>query len=99
MPPPNPGHRDTFRDHINVPIQIPAWGLLTMLAGALFTSGTLYQQMSTLIETSQKNDQQVTMIRERQIVNIAAVQALQESLRAQDARISAIERTVLSHKP
>jgi hypothetical protein len=93
MPPPNPhGPRDTFREHINVPIQIPAWGLLCMLIGAVFTSGTLYQKMDALIDSSRANDQQVSQIRERQIINTAILGTLQEQQRATDARLSALER-------
>lgn len=90
-----PGPRETFRDHINVPIQIPAWGLLCMIIGAVFTSGTLYQKMDSLIESSQKNDAQIALIRDRQITNTSKLEYLESQGRAFEQRLMAIERASL----
>ena len=83
---------ERFRDTINVPIAIPAWGAVVMIAGALFTSGTLYQQMGTLIENSQRNDAQVSIIREKQIGGLAAINSLEKKADSVDARMSNVEQ-------
>lgn len=84
-----------MRETINVPIAIPAWSLVTMVAGALFTAGTLYNQMATLIEASKKSDERVTMIREKQINGLAAIDNLQRQEQNHEARISNVERILL----
>lgn len=93
MPPatPPPASAERFRDTINVPIAIPAWGAVVMIAGALFTSGTLYQQMGTLIENSKRNDIQVSIIREKQIGDQAAINALEKKDASTDQRMTSVE--------
>lgn len=89
---------ERFRDTINVPIAIPAWGALVMIAGALFTSGTLYQKMDALIENSRQSDARITLVHERQIATSAAVIALERQGDNLDARLSNIERGVYQDK-
>lgn len=96
MPPSAPAPAERFRDTINVPIAIPAWGAVVMIAGALFTSGTLYQQMGTLIENSKRNDAQVSIIREKQIGGLAAVSALEKKSETSDQRMTNVEQRMTS---
>lgn len=96
--PPTPSARETFREHIAVPIQIPAWGLLCMIAGAIFTSGSLYQKMDALVENSQKNDTQIAMIREKQIINTAILENLKATDSVFEQRMISVERTVFEQR-
>lgn len=100
MPPaaPAPAPAERFRDTINVPIAIPAWGALVMIAGAVFTSGTLYQQMGTLIDNSRQSDARISLIHDRQIVATAAVVALEKQAQNTEARMSNVERVIFERK-
>lgn len=98
----NGAHRlpvpERFRDTINVPIAIPAWGALVMIAGALFTSGTLYQKMDALIENSRQSDARIALIHERQIVTNAAIVTLEKQSQNVEARLSNVERGLFQDK-
>lgn len=100
MPPaaPDQAPAERFRDTINVPIAIPAWGALVMIAGAVFTSGTLYQQMGTLIDNSRQSDARIALIHDRQIVATAAVVALEKQAQNTEARMSNVERVIFERK-
>lgn len=78
---------ERFRDTINVPIAIPAWGAIVMIAGALFTSGTLYQKMDALVETSRRSEDKVAVVAERQVKGLAAIEVLQAGMRDHDQRL------------
>lgn len=77
-----------FKDTINVPIAIPAWGAACLIAGALFTAGTLYQKMDALIEDSRASDARTTLMHERQIIANAAIVALERQGAASESRMS-----------
>lgn len=88
-----------FKDSINVPIAIPAWGALVLIAGAIYTAGTMVNKMDTLIAGSQRADDAIASIKEKQIIGAATVNSLSErttrleaQTAQQDGRISGIER-------
>lgn len=94
----DPTAPERFRDSINVPIAIPAWGALVMIAGALFTSGTLYQKMDALIENSRQSDARITVIHERQFVANAAILSLEKQGQSLNDRVSNLERGMFQEK-
>lgn len=65
---------DRFKDTINLPIAIPAWGLITLLLGGVFTAGVTFQKLDQVIEQSKKIDG----IQERQINAIARLVSLEK---------------------
>lgn len=79
---------EKFRDTINLPIAIPAWGLITILIGAIFTAGVTFQKLDQVIEHSKKID----VIQERQITNVAAIANMQQQLQNHESRITDVER-------
>jgi uncharacterized membrane protein YedE/YeeE len=79
-----------FKDTINLPIAIPAWGLITMILGGVFTAGVTFQKLDQVIETSKKVD----AIQERQIGGLAAIANLREVTQSHEARISNLERAM-----
>lgn len=84
-----------MRDTINVPIAIPAWSLVVFIGSALFTAGTLYSQMSTLIESSKKADDRMALISEKQIGSTLAINSLQQQSQNHEARLMNVERAIL----
>jgi len=78
---------DKFKDTINVPIAIPAWGLLTMLAFGIFTAGMFNQKLNQLIEQAPL----VSMIREKQIGGLAAIETLRDGQNRLEARVTNLE--------
>lgn len=95
----HPTDSKQFRDSINVPIAIPAWGALVLIAGAIYTAGTMVNKMDTLIEKSQRADTAIASITEKQIISSAAVNSLESratrleaQTAQQDGRINGLER-------
>lgn len=84
-----------MRDKINIPIAIPAWSLFCMVAGAIFTAGTLYNQMSTLIESNKKSDERITLISEKQIGGLAALANTQVQVQNHETRLTNVEHALL----
>ena len=93
-----PNGPERFRDTINVPIAIPAWGALCLIAGALFTAGTLYQQMGALIDNSRQSDARLSLIHERQIVANAAILSLEKQSQNFETRLWNAERGITQDK-
>lgn len=87
-----------FKGTINVPIAIPAWGLLSLIATAVFTAGVIYTQLNSLIESNKKNDERITTIAERQTRGLAAIGYLEQQSRNYDQRISTLERIQIERK-
>jgi hypothetical protein len=87
-----------MREKINLPVAIPVWSLVTMVGGALFTAGTLYNQMNTLIESNKKSDERITLISEKQIGGLAALNSAQQVLQNHEARLVTVERALLDPK-
>lgn len=73
--------QEQFRDSINLPIAIPAWGLITLLFGGVFTAGVTFQKLDQVIEQSKKIDG----IQERQANSIARLSSL-------EMRVTELER-------
>lgn len=86
---------ERFKNTINVPIAIPAWGLITMVAGAIFTAGTMVTKMDTLIDTVKDSKEQLAIVKEKQIGGLAAIASLQQQAAAHELRITNVERVVL----
>lgn len=70
-----------FKDTINIPIAIPAWGLISMILGGVFTAGVTFQKLDQVIETTRKIDG----IQERQIAGLQRLSNLER-------RVDEIER-------
>lgn len=83
-----------MRDTINVPVAIPAWSLVVMVGGALFTAGTLYNKMDSLIESSKHADERITLISEKQITGLAAISSLQQVTQSHEMRLTNVERAI-----
>ena len=79
---------DKFRDTLNLPIAIPAWGLVTLLLGGVFTAGVTFQKLDQVIETAKKID----TIQERQINALATQRGHDAMLQNHEQRISNLER-------
>jgi hypothetical protein len=93
-----PETNQRFSDTINVPIAIPAWGLLTLIAAAVFTAGVMFNKMDALIETSRKSEDKIAGITEKQILSLAAITSLQQNFQNLEARMSSLERDTTSRK-
>lgn len=87
-----------MRDTINVPIAIPAWSLIVMLGGALFTAGTLYNKMDSLIESSKHADERIAIIGEKQVGALAAIANLQQATQNHEMRITNVERALFENQ-
>lgn len=86
MPAPSPQHG--FRETINIPIAIPAWGIISALITGAFAFGILYNQLSALV----KNQEKVDLMYERQIKNISDVNRHERAIENHEQRIQALER-------
>jgi hypothetical protein len=84
---------DSFKDSLNLPIAIPAWGLVLLLFGGVFTAGVTFQKLDQVIETTKKID----IIQERQINGLATLKTHDAQLQNHDARITILEQS-LRHK-
>jgi hypothetical protein len=84
-----------MRDTLNIPIAIPTWSLVCMVGGALFTAGTLYTQMATLIESGKKADERITLISEKQIGGLTALANTQQIVQNHELRLSNVEHALL----
>lgn len=78
----------SFRENINIPIAIPAWGILSALVTGAFAFGILYNQLSALVKQQEKVD----LMYERQIKNIENVNRHDDVLKNHEQRIQALER-------
>lgn len=94
---------ERFKDSINLPIAIPAWGLITALVTVLVSSayygGGVVTKLDQLIELGRETkqqqaaqQQQIDRINERQIGGLATLAQHDQSLRAMDARVSQLEK-------
>lgn len=89
---------ERFKNSINLPIAIPAWGLVTILAGAVFTAGTMVTKMDTLIETVRDGKEQLASVKEKQIGGLAAIGNLQQQQQNHETRLTNVERIILEGK-
>lgn len=87
---------EKFKDNISIPIAIPAWGLLCLLASAIFTAGIMFQKMDTLIDSQKKNDEKISVIQIKQIEGTATITNLQTQLQNHEMRMAAIERSIFT---
>lgn len=79
---------DKFKDTVNLPIAIPAWGLVTIIIGGVFTAGVTFQKLDQVIETSKKID----ILQEKQINGLATLSNVQSVVQNHEARIIDLER-------
>lgn len=94
---------EKFKDTINLPIAIPAWGLITALStiavGGAYYGGGMVTKLDQLIELGRETkqiqgaqQQQIDRINERQIGGLATQANHDQLLRSLDARVSQLER-------
>ena len=80
-----------LKDTINLPIAIPVWGVLMLLASGLYFGGTTVQKLNTVIENSAKTELRVATISDKQVDSIADMKMLQKSVAQLEVRVVAIE--------
>jgi hypothetical protein len=85
---------EKFKDTFNLPIAIPVWGLVTFIAGGVFYAGATLNKLNTLLENYSKTETKVSVIQDRQIANIAAVQNLSITAQHHENRITNLEIAV-----
>ncbi len=78
----------TLRDKLLIPVEVPAWGVFTMIVTGAFAFGILYNQLSALV----KNQEKVDLMYERQIKNIETVARHDRVIENHEQRIQALER-------
>lgn len=94
---------ENFKDTINLPIAIPAWGLICTLAsvliGGAYYGGGMVTKLDQLIELGRETkqiqvnqQQQLDRINERQIGGLAQLSNHDQLLRALDGRVTQLER-------
>jgi hypothetical protein len=84
-----------FKENINVPIAIPAWGFLTLLAGAIFSAGVISNKIDTVIDAVKKNDDKLASVQDKQTASIAVITNLQAQVQNHESRITTVERNVI----
>lgn len=93
MTPSPPGHPQdpplpTLRDKLLIPVEVPAWGVITAFIAGAFAFGILYNQLAMLV----KNQEKVDLMYERQIKNIETVARHDRVIDNHEQRIQALER-------
>lgn len=90
-----------MREKISIPVAVPVWTLVCMVGSAIFTAGTLYSQMGTLIEAGKKADERarvvderVSLISEKQVGGLTALANVQQRVQDHEARIGNIEHAL-----
>lgn len=85
----------SFHERLLIPVEIPAWGVITGFIAGAFAFGILYNQLAVLV----KNQEKVDLMYERQIKNIENVarhekdiDQLRQSVNVHEQRIQALER-------
>lgn len=83
---------EKYRDSINLPIAIPAWGLVVLLCSAIFTAGVTFNKLDTLIENSKSTAATIATIQEQRRADYATVNTLQVQYQNHESRLSNLER-------
>jgi hypothetical protein len=94
---------ERFKDKINIPIAIPAWGLISTLVAVLvsgaYYGGGVVTKLDQLIDLGRETKQvqvaqqaQIDRINERQIGGLATQANHEQLLRSLDGRVSQLER-------
>lgn len=81
-----------LKDKLIVPVEIPAWGVITFIVSGAFGYGILYNTLQGLVKSQDK----VEIIYERQIRNIETVNLHKEVLREHQAKIENHESRLVS---
>lgn len=76
-----------LKDRLIVPVEIPAWGVISALIAGAFAFGTLYSQLGVLVESQKKLD----LVFERQVRNIEKVEKHEGQILNHEERIRALE--------
>jgi hypothetical protein len=87
-----------FAGTVNLPIQIPAWSIVSALICAVFTCGIMFQKMDAVIDTVRDSKEQIALIKEKQIGGLAAIATLQTQAQAHEARLTNLERIAIEAK-
>ncbi|SNT33879.1 hypothetical protein SAMN06265795_12656 [Noviherbaspirillum humi] len=89
---------DKLKETIMLPVAIPAWGLLCIIAGAIYTAGQISQKLDTLIENYSRTELKVAAIHERQIGGLAAIATLQQQAQSHETRLASLERAAAANE-
>lgn len=81
-----------LKDKLMIPVEVPAWGVITFFVSGAFAFGILYNELKTVV----KGQEKVDLIYERQIRNIEAVNTVREQMRVQDTRLNDHDVRLLS---
>lgn len=81
-----------LKDKLVVPVEVPAWGVITFIVSGAFGYGILYNTLQGLV----KNQDKVEVMYERQIKNIETVNQHREILREHQAKIDNHESRLVS---
>jgi|GEM_PF-2193778 len=80
----NSRQKTDFKETINIPIAIPAWGMLCLLGALFYYGGSAMQKLNTVIENSAKTELQV-------VASAADLKTMQISVADLKARVVALE--------
>lgn len=83
---------DKLQDTINLPVAIPAWGLLVAIAGGIFSFASIQTKLEAVIERTS----QIEAIRERQINNVQILLQQQKTVEQHELRLIGIEKEMWS---
>lgn len=89
---------DKFKDTFNLPVAIPAWGLISALVIGIFTAGMTMQKLDTLLENSGKTESRINTLQERQFNALTSIANQQTQLNGHENRITNIERSLTDKK-
>lgn len=81
-----------LKDKLIVPVEIPAWGVITFIVSGAFGYGILYNTLQGLVKSQDK----VEVMYERQIKNIEMVNQHKEVLRQHQAKLENHESRLMS---
>lgn len=79
---------DNMKDKLIVPVEIPAWAVITFLISGAFGYGILYNQLNELV----KDKERVNTMFVNQIRNIEAVNRHEQMIQNLDHRVTNLER-------
>lgn len=83
---------DKFKDTINLPVAIPAWGLICALIIGAVSVGSTITKLNTLLDNDTKREALVRVIQDRQI-NVMAIQGVHvNDIKDLKERVSDLER-------
>jgi Sec-independent protein translocase protein TatA len=82
---------ERFQSNINLPIAIPAWGLITLIGTVIFGAGAMYNKLDQMATSLTESRQQLTS-------QMTAIATMQFQAQNHEARIANLERAILERK-